>query len=237
MEVSSMEESQRTKLLWSWDSSSIGGFMGLFSIDWGVSGPEGKVHDEYRYSTEPPIRIECETIKLGEGDTMAEEYAQWRKHFVNTSGGSTVMTNFKERVAVFSAIRRAQYMQSLSVLEDKYSDQPRIVILRIQEEPDEPYQPPKNGTFVIVWNPIEDSRFMSLQDRSLGVPYVLAALIDWLKSRKILDSGYFYLRDASNVEQGIEDALHYETVYRHLFRKAMVHAGAVAGSYQNTWGK
>jgi hypothetical protein len=67
-----------------------------------------------------------------------------------------------------------------------------------------------------------------LEDRAVGVPLVIKTLLEWMRKRNILDSGYSYMRDASSIR---DENIQYETVYRMLFKRAVVLDTAVAGSY------
>eukprot|EP00004_Rigifila_ramosa_P027391 TRINITY_DN8922_c0_g1_i1.p1 TRINITY_DN8922_c0_g1~~TRINITY_DN8922_c0_g1_i1.p1 ORF type:complete len:553 (+),score=123.41 TRINITY_DN8922_c0_g1_i1:23-1660(+) len=192
------------------------GFLVLFTISF---GEPGKRQSEYFYNMEPAAQVECGNQILGSGDRMVDEYLFWRKS-ENILSSSAV--EFQNALSVFMNSRKTQYFHTLSLLETKYADKPRIALFRMQDAPEEQMQPPRFGTVIVIWNAVQDSQFLSLQDRSLGVPMVLGSLLNWLRKRKIIEDSYSQIRDAGHTKQGTDEPLDYSTLFHKLFLKGKI---------------
>eukprot|EP00004_Rigifila_ramosa_P000689 TRINITY_DN10716_c0_g1_i1.p1 TRINITY_DN10716_c0_g1~~TRINITY_DN10716_c0_g1_i1.p1 ORF type:complete len:257 (+),score=84.40 TRINITY_DN10716_c0_g1_i1:94-771(+) len=182
-------------------------------------GPEKKV-DEYKYEIDPPVAAQSGSLRLGVGESMSDEYISW-KSSLRDSGGD-VEKNFQTQLPSFMKARQQQYLGLLKVVASKFPTSARVILLRMQDLPEEVFQPARFGTLIIIWNPKNDEQFLTMSERAVGVPVVLGALLEWLKKNFVLDS-YSYVRDARTISQGGDQHLDFDLVSRKMFKRAIIH--------------
>lgn len=61
------------------------------------------------------------------------------------------------------AKKKDDFLDCLRILQDKYNREPRIAVVRLQSKPEDAFAPPKFGNVIIVWNPVQDSQYLTLQ--------------------------------------------------------------------------
>ena len=106
------------------------------------------------------------------------------------------------------------------MLDVLYADEARLVLMRLQDAPDECVKPARFGDLLIVWSPRRDDADVTFADRSLANAVVVNNLVGWLEQNQCL-MGMRYRCDAAHTEQGDEQPLDYRRVYFKLFQSRL----------------
>lgn len=126
--------------------------------------------------------------------------------------------------------------------------QARIIIVRLQDEPDDNFQPPRFGDLVIIWNPKRDGGDATFEERSQANPIVVTVLswchpatvtklqvgnlLNFLEQKNVLEK-FNYRRDADSTEQGSGQHLDYDS--GKLFVKRCCSSHAARCSFPQTF--
>ena len=106
------------------------------------------------------------------------------------------------------------------MLDVLYADEARLVLMRLQDAPDECVKPARFGDLLIVWSPRRDDADVTFADRSLANAVVVNNLVGWLERNQCL-MGMRYRCDAAHTEQGDEQPLDYRRIYFKLFQSRL----------------
>lgn len=161
--------------------------------------------------------------RAGQGKTMASEYAMFKKSIKGLHGDA-----FEAKRDEFMAHRHLHYLEKLEQLTLAANGQACIAVFRLQDQPDDPFLPPKFGDVVIVWCPNRGTMHMSMDDRMVTVPQTVEAVESFLDrnqvalARKLRRSAGGPDR-STMTRQKIGDPLEYSYVYHKLFQRAQTH--------------
>lgn len=151
------------------------------------------------------------------GETLLQDYEQFRGQY-NIRQPEEL---FREGVVEFMRTRHERYLTQMAILQAKYNRCARIVLLRLQDKPDQVLEPPRFGDLVVSWSPNRDDGTSTLEDKMLLTPLVVQKLKRWLGESGILES-YTRMRDSASTAQGQDCPLDYDTNQRRLFNIAIV---------------
>jgi len=163
------------------------------------------------------------TLRVGSNEqtqTLKEEYEHFRtSNRLNLVGPSEV---FQRGMCDFLEFRKCLYINQLAALQRESPTSAHIVVIRLQNLPEDLLCPPCFGDLCIIWSPQSGMKgAVPLSDRAQANPLVVAHLLQHLEGSGVLEC-YTKQRNANSTQQGEGEPLDYDSVSKLLFRRSSV---------------
>ena len=134
---------------------------------------------------------------------------------------------FEKHKKTFMAKMHLHYLERLERMSEVANGESCIAVFRLQDEPDDPFLPPRFGDVIIIWCPNRGTMHMTMQDRMTVVPQTVEAVERfWIVIELPWQENCDDLRvDLTKImtRQKIGDPLEYSYVYHKLFQRAETH--------------
>ena len=171
---------------------------------------------QHRTTTNTGLENETPTTQ---GTSLNTELNRWKRAMKKKWKIYEIDSHFSELKKDLMRARHREYLEALKVVQNTFSDEPRVCVIRLQREPEGFRQPGVFADIILVWNPLTQGpkmRKLTWSERACTAAPTIQTICDYLVNNGIV-SAINKRREAYTIDQIDENPLFYDEIYRKLF--------------------